>query len=94
MPSRLRWHFSTGNVSYFLEGMIKWEQMVLLENLEHGCELQPIDFAGFARVCGGTGFTIENLAEYCGILNQGLATPGPVTIEAVVDPFEPRCLPR
>lgn len=74
--------------------MIKWEQMVLLGNLEHGCELQPIDFAGFARVCGGTGFTIENPAEYGGILNQAPSTPGPVTIEAVVDPFEPQVPPK
>lgn len=54
-----------------------------------GCELQPIDFAGFARVSGGRGSLIENPAEYSGMLNQALATPGPVTIEAVVDFFEP-----
>ena len=36
-------------------GMIKWEQMVFLGNPEYGCELQPIDFAAFARACGGTG---------------------------------------
>jgi thiamine pyrophosphate-dependent acetolactate synthase large subunit-like protein len=29
--------------------MIKWEQMVFLGNPEYGCELQPIDFAAFAR---------------------------------------------
>src|SRR5205085_9084543 len=34
-------------------GMIKWEQMVFLGNPEFGCELQPIDFAAFARACGG-----------------------------------------
>jgi pyruvate dehydrogenase (quinone)/pyruvate oxidase len=70
-------------------GMIKWEQMVFLGNPEYGCELEPIDFAGFARCCGGTGFTIED-SEDCGsILDEALATPGPVLIEAVVDPFEP-----
>ena len=31
-------------------GQIKWEQMVFLGNPEYGCELQPIDFAGFARL--------------------------------------------
>ena len=36
-------------------GMIKWEQMVFLGNPEYGCELQPIDFAAFARACGGNG---------------------------------------
>jgi hypothetical protein len=55
---------------------------------KHGCELQPIDFSGFARICGWTGFTIESPAEYGGILSQALAAPGPAIIEAVVDPFE------
>src|SRR5207253_3331478 len=40
-------------------GMIKWEQMAFLGNPEFACELQPIDFAAFARACGGSGFTIE-----------------------------------
>lgn len=75
-------------------GMIKWEQMVFLGNPEYGCELQPIDFAGFARVCGGTGFTIEDPAECGRILDQALATPGPVIVEAVVDPFEPPMPPK
>jgi len=43
-------------------GRIKWEQMVFLGNPEYGCELQPIDFAAFARACGGTGFTIDDPA--------------------------------
>ena len=37
-------------------GLIKWEQMVFLGNPEYGCELQPIDFAAFARACGAPGF--------------------------------------
>lgn len=70
-------------------GMIKWEQMVFLGNPEYGCELQPIDFAAFARACGGTGLTIENPSACGAILDQALATPGPVIVEAVVDPFAP-----
>jgi pyruvate dehydrogenase (quinone) len=70
-------------------GMIKWEQMVFLGNPEYGCELQPIDFAAFARACGGTGLTIEDPAECEAVLAQALATPGPVIVEAVVDPFTP-----
>ena len=70
-------------------GQIKWEQMVFLGNPEYGCELNPIDFAGFARACGGAGFTIDD-PEDCGtILDQALSTPGPAVIEAVVDPSEP-----
>jgi pyruvate dehydrogenase (quinone)/pyruvate oxidase len=70
-------------------GQIKWEQMVFLGNPEYGCDLNPIDFAAFARACGGTGLTIEDPAECGPILDQALNTPGPVVIEAVVDPFEP-----
>jgi pyruvate dehydrogenase (quinone)/pyruvate oxidase len=70
-------------------GQIKWEQMVFLGNPEYGCELQPIDFAAFAQACGGTGFTIE-AADRCGeILEGALGAPGPVIVQAVVDPFEP-----
>ncbi len=75
-------------------GQIKWEQMVFLGNPEYGVELAPIDFAAFARACGATGFTIEDPATCGAILEQALATPGPVIIEAVVDPFEPPMPPK
>jgi pyruvate dehydrogenase (quinone)/pyruvate oxidase len=70
-------------------GQIKWEQMVFLGNPEYGCELHPIDFASFARSCGGVGFLLEDPSECGRVLDQALATPGPVIIEALVDPFEP-----
>ena len=70
-------------------GQIKWEQMVFLGNPEYGVELHPIDFAAFARACGATGFTIEEPAECGNVIEQALNTPGPVIVEAVVDPFEP-----
>jgi pyruvate dehydrogenase (quinone)/pyruvate oxidase len=70
-------------------GQIKWEQMVFLGNPEYGCDLHPIDFATFAKACGGVGFTIEDAARCGEILDQALATPGPVVVQAVVDPFEP-----
>jgi len=75
-------------------GMIKWEQMVFLGNPEYGCELQPIDFAAVARAFGATGLTIEDPADCGAILDQALATPGPVLVEAVVDPFEPPMPPK
>jgi pyruvate dehydrogenase (quinone) len=70
-------------------GQIKWEQMVFLGNPEYGCDLQPIDFALFARACGGRGFSIEDPADAGRILDEALATPGPVIVEGIVDPFEP-----
>lgn len=70
-------------------GQIKWEQMVFLGNPEYGCDLQPIDFAAVARACGATGFTIEDPGDCGTVLDEALATPGPVVVQAVVDPFEP-----
>ncbi|HWD19637.1 MAG TPA: thiamine pyrophosphate-dependent enzyme [Verrucomicrobiae bacterium] len=75
-------------------GQIKWEQMVFLGNPEYECDLHPIDFAAFARACGGTGFTITDPAHCGAVLDQALQTPGPVVIEAVVDPFEPPMPPK
>jgi pyruvate dehydrogenase (quinone) len=75
-------------------GQIKWEQMVFLGNPEYGVDLHPIDFAAFARACGGTGFTVEDPAECGRALDQALKTPGPVILEAVVDPFEPPMPPK
>lgn len=75
-------------------GQIKWEQMVFLGNPEYGCELQPIDFAAFARACGGTGLSIEDPATCGEIIATALATPGPVVVEALVDPYEPPMPPK
>src|SRR5436189_3430236 len=70
-------------------GMIKWEQMVFLGNPEFGCDLQPIDFAAFARACGGKGFSVDDPAICGQVIEEALATEGPVVVEAIVDPFEP-----
>jgi pyruvate dehydrogenase (quinone)/pyruvate oxidase len=75
-------------------GQIKWEQMVFLGNPEYGCDLQPIDFAAFARACGGHGFTIDDPARCGEILDDAMAVSGPVLIEAVVDPYEPPMPPN
>src|SRR5436853_6162416 len=75
-------------------GQIKWEQMVFLGNPEYGCELHPINFALFAQACGGTGLTIEDPKDCGRTVEQALNTPGPVVVEAVVDPFEPPMPPK
>jgi pyruvate dehydrogenase (quinone)/pyruvate oxidase len=75
-------------------GMIKWEQMVFLGNPEYGCDLQPIDFAAYARACGATGFSVADPKQCGGVLDQALATDGPVIVEATVDPFEPPMPPK
>lgn len=75
-------------------GQIKWEQMVFLGNPEYGCDLQPIDFAAAAQACGGAGLTVEDPRDCGKVLDQALATPGPVLVQALVDPFEPPMPPK
>src|SRR5687768_9138233 len=70
-------------------GQIKWEQMVFLGNPEYGVELQPIDFAGVAEACGAVGFSVERPDECGAVLDRALSTPGPVVVQAHVDPHEP-----
>jgi len=70
-------------------GMIKWEQIVLEGNPQFGVELQPIDFAAYARACGAGGFTIEKPEEAASVLSEALAHDGPAVVQAVVDPNEP-----
>jgi pyruvate dehydrogenase (quinone)/pyruvate oxidase len=70
-------------------GQIKWEQMVFLGNPEYVCDLQPINFSEFAKACGGKGYSIEDPADCGEILTEALRQPGPVLVEAHVDPHEP-----
>lgn len=66
-------------------GQIRWEQMVLLGNPEYGVELQPIDFAMFARSCGPLGLSVTDPSRCALTLEEALNAP----VEAVVDPYEP-----
>src|ERR1043166_4748324 len=70
-------------------GQIKWEQMVFLGNPEYGVDLQPIDFAMFARACGAEGLSVKEPGDCGRIVEKALAAPGPVIVEALVDPYEP-----
>ena len=71
-----------------LFGMIKWEQLAFEGNPQYGVDLQPIDFAAYARACGATGFTVENPNQVREVLRQAFATVGPVVVQAVIDPLE------
>ncbi len=75
-------------------GQIKWEQMVFLGNPEFGVQLEPIDFVKVAEACGGTGVRIEHPADCPDQIADALATPGPVLVEAVVDPLEAPMPPK
>jgi pyruvate dehydrogenase (quinone)/pyruvate oxidase len=70
-------------------GQIRWEQIVMLGVPEYGVQLQPIDFVGVANALGAMGIRIDD-PKHCGeLLDKALNHPGPVLIEAVVDPNEP-----
>ncbi|MDQ2742868.1 MAG: thiamine pyrophosphate-binding protein [Chloroflexota bacterium] len=72
-----------------LLGEIKWEQMAMDAYPQFGVELQPIDFAAYGKACGAGGFCIEDPTKAEETLRAAFAHPGPVVIEAVVDPNEP-----
>jgi pyruvate dehydrogenase (quinone)/pyruvate oxidase len=67
---------------------IKWEQMVFLGNPEFGVELAPIDFVKVAEACGGTGLRVEDPTRCADQIAAAFREPGPVLVEAVVDPLE------
>jgi pyruvate dehydrogenase (quinone)/pyruvate oxidase len=67
---------------------------LFLGNPEYVCDLQPVDFAAVARGFGAKSFTIEDPAQCSETLRQALATPGPVVVEAIVDPHEPPVPPK
>jgi pyruvate dehydrogenase (quinone)/pyruvate oxidase len=76
-------------------GQIKWEQIVLLGNPEFGTSLEPnIDFAAYARACGATGFSVDDPKNCGDVVEEALRTPGPVVVEAHVDPNEPPMPPK
>jgi pyruvate dehydrogenase (quinone)/pyruvate oxidase len=75
-------------------GQIKWEQMVFLGNPQYGVELEPIDHVKLAEACGARGVSIQDPADCGRLVSEALAMPGPVVIEAVVDPNEPPLPPK
>jgi pyruvate dehydrogenase (quinone) len=75
-------------------GQIMWEQIAFLGNPEFGCDLQPIDFAAVARGFGMAAFTLEDPRRAGAIVDEALNHPGPVLIEAVVDPYLPPLPPK
>ena len=78
-------------------GMIRWEQMGYLGNPEYGVEFTPIDFAGFAKNCGGNGYTIRKSEDIKPVMRAAMhkvIERKPVIIEAYVDPFEPMVPPK
>jgi pyruvate dehydrogenase (quinone) len=70
-------------------GQIKWEQIVMEGNPQYGVQLEPIDFAMYAKACGIPGSTLDDPKQAAAVLREAFAKPGPALVEAVVDPAEP-----
>ena len=75
-------------------GQIMWEQIVFEGEPQFGVDLQPIDFVKVAEAFGATGFRLEKPKHARDVLEKALKHPGPVVVEAVVDPFEPPYPPK
>ncbi|HEX6121540.1 MAG TPA: thiamine pyrophosphate-dependent enzyme, partial [Ktedonobacterales bacterium] len=75
-------------------GQIKWEQIVFLGNPEFGVDLQPADFAAWARAAGAAGFHVDDPAQVKETMRQFLAVPGPAVLEAEVDANVPPLPPK
>jgi pyruvate dehydrogenase (quinone) len=64
-----------------------------LGNPPFGCDLSPIDFAGFATNCGADGFRCSTPAEVRSAIRAMLQSPRAAVLEAVVDANENPSLP-
>ncbi len=70
-------------------GLIKWEQMVFLGNLEYGVNMAGLDFVKYAEACGARGMRIEDPKTCAEQMREALSWDGPVIVECVVDAHEP-----
>lgn len=75
-------------------GSVRWDQLVFAGIPDYGCELEPVDFALVARGFGLQAVTLHRPEECSEVLARAMAMPGPVLIEAVVDPNEPPMPPK
>ncbi len=58
-------------------------------NPQYGVQLQPIDFAMFAKACGAAGYTVDDPKLVGSLLREAFAHPGPAVVQAEVDPNKP-----
>ena len=59
-----------------------------------GTGFPNMDFAAFARACGGQGFTARDAASLRGVIREFLAAPGPAILHVLVDPDEIPTMPH
>ena len=76
-----------------LLGQILWEQMAL-GYPEHGVRYPAMEFAAWAESCGGRGFRVSEPGEVETVIKEALSHPGPVLVDAMVNPDEPPMPPK
>ncbi|WP_226037474.1 pyruvate oxidase [Aquibacillus saliphilus] len=64
--------------------MIKYEQQEM-GHLEYETDLEGINFAEFAKACGGLGFRVQTRAELESAFQQAINLNKPVIIDAVIE---------
>ncbi|WP_221566611.1 pyruvate oxidase [Alkalihalobacillus sp. TS-13] len=69
-------------------GMIKYEQEEQ-GHLEYGTDLKNIDFAAFARSCGGEGYTVMNHRELSATFKKAAQANKPVIVDVVIEDQPP-----
>ena len=66
----------------------KGDPLTLHQRRAYDFTSPPVNLALFAQACGATGFVIDKPEDCRTVLEQAFATPGPVIVEARVDPQE------
>lgn len=69
-------------------GMIKYEQEAS-GHVNHETDLGAMDFAGFARNCGGEGYRIEKREDLESMMQQALQSKKPAIIDVVTEDMAP-----
>ncbi len=69
-------------------GMIKYEQQTEGKQ-NYVTDLGEINFAAFAKACGGEGFRIEDFSELNGVMKEAFQTNKPTIIDIVTEDIAP-----
>ncbi|MCF6409018.1 pyruvate oxidase [Pseudalkalibacillus salsuginis] len=69
-------------------GMIKYEQEEQ-GHLEYGTDLENIDFAAFARACGGEGYRVSDHRELSDTFKKAAREKKPVIIDVIIEDQPP-----
>ncbi|WP_099157932.1 pyruvate oxidase [Virgibacillus ndiopensis] len=69
-------------------GMIKYEQEEM-GHLHYQTELGDIDFAAFAKSCGGEGYRVDNQEDMRNVLQQAFTSNKPTIIDVIIEEQAP-----